>query len=109
MDVRAGRGPRALWDGASGGHTGVLDIHVGAAAADAPLPLDGNGHAAARSQVGTVVLASLGAQLAAMFVPPLRRLLGVTPLTPVDCLVVAAGALAPAVLQEARRRLTPSP
>jgi Ca2+-transporting ATPase len=70
---------------------------------------DANGHAAARSQVGNVVLASLGAQLAAMFVPPLRRLLGVTPLTPFDCLVVAAGALAPAVLQEARRRLTPSP
>ena len=59
-------------------------------------------------QSGTVVLASLGAQLAAMFVPPLRRLLGVTPLTASDCLVVAAGALGPALVQEARRRLTPS-
>jgi len=68
-----------------------------------------NGRAAARSHVGTVVLASLGAQLAAMFVPSLRRLLGVTALTPFDCLVVAAGALAPAVVQESRRRLTPSP
>ena len=70
---------------------------------------DANGHAAPRSQVGTVVLASLGAQLAAMFVSPLRRLLGVTALTPSDCLVVAAGALGPAVVQEARRRLRPSP
>jgi Ca2+-transporting ATPase len=63
----------------------------------------------ARSQVGTVVLASLGAQLAAMFVPPLRRLLGVTPLAPSDWLVVAAGALGPALVHEGRRRLTQSP
>jgi P-type Ca2+ transporter type 2C len=62
----------------------------------------------ARSQVGLVVLASLGAQLAAMFVPPLRRLLGVTPLAPADWLVVAAGALGPALVHESRRRLTDS-
>jgi Ca2+-transporting ATPase len=62
----------------------------------------------ARSSVGPVVLASLGAQLAAMFVPPLRRLLGVTALTPSDWLVVAAGALGPALVHESRRRLTHS-
>ena len=70
---------------------------------------DVNGPAAARSHVGTVVLASVGAQLAAMLVPPLRRLLGVTVLAPSDWLVVAAGALAPAVLHEGRRRLTTTP
>jgi Ca2+-transporting ATPase len=68
-----------------------------------------NGGSAPRSQVGTVVLASLGAQLAAMLVPPLRRVLGVTALAPADWLVVAAGALAPAVLHETRRRLSASP
>jgi Ca2+-transporting ATPase len=70
---------------------------------------DANGQTAARSRVGTVVLASLGAQLAAMLVPPLRRLLGVTALAPSDWLVVAAGALAPALAHEGRRRLVTSP
>jgi Ca2+-transporting ATPase len=68
-----------------------------------------NGGLAPRSQVGTVVLASLGAQLAAMLVPPLRRILGVTALAPADWLVVAAGALAPAVLHESRRRIGAAP
>jgi Ca2+-transporting ATPase len=68
-----------------------------------------NGATGARSRVSTVVLASLGAQMAAMLVPPLRRLLGVTPLAPADWLVVAAGALTPAVLHEGRRRLNASP
>jgi Ca2+-transporting ATPase len=70
---------------------------------------DGNGRTVVRSRVSTVVLASLGAQLAAMLLPPLRRLLGVTPLAPADWLVVAAGALAPAVLHEGRRRFSTSP
>jgi Ca2+-transporting ATPase len=70
---------------------------------------DANGTAGGRSRVGTVVLASLGAQLAAMLVPPLRRVLGVTALAPIDWLVVAASALAPAVVHESRRRLTTSP
>jgi Ca2+-transporting ATPase len=68
-----------------------------------------NGPNAARSQVAPVVLASLGVQLAAMVAPPLRRLLGITALAPADWLVVAAGALAPAVVHESRRRLTASP
>ena len=68
-----------------------------------------NGATGARSRVSTVVLASLGAQMAAMLVPPLRGLLGVTPLAPADWLVVAAGALTPAVLHEGRRRLNASP
>ena len=70
---------------------------------------DANGTAGGHSRVGTVVLASLGAQLAAMLVPPLRRVLGVTALAPIDWLVVAASALAPAVVHESRRRLTTSP
>jgi P-type Ca2+ transporter type 2C len=70
---------------------------------------DGSGRTVVRSRVSTVVLASLGAQLAAMLLPPLRRLLGVTPLAPADWLVVAAGALAPAVLHEGRRRLSTLP
>jgi Ca2+-transporting ATPase len=63
----------------------------------------------ARSRVAPVVLGSLGAQLAAMAFPPLRRLLGITALPPADWLVVAAGALTPAAFHEARRRLAPSP
>ena len=58
-----------------------------------------------RSRLPHVVAASVAAQLAAMLVPPLRGLLGVTPLRPADWLVVAGGALAPAVIHEARRRL----
>jgi len=69
---------------------------------------DTNGASGARSRVTTVVLASLGAQMAALLVPPLRRLLGVTPLAPADWLVVAAGALTPAVLHEGRRRFSAS-
>jgi len=65
-----------------------------------------NGPGAPKSRVGGVVLASLGAQLAALLVPPLRRMLGVTALAPADWLVVAAGALAPAIVHEGRRRLT---
>ena len=70
---------------------------------------DANGQSTARSQVGTVVLASLAAQGAAMLLPPLRRLLGVTALSPADWAVVAVGALAPALVHEGRRRLTTSP
>src|SRR5262249_12192763 len=66
---------------------------------------DGNGATGARSRVSTVVLASVAAARAGTRVPPLRRLLGVTPLAPTDWLVVAAGALTPAVLHESRRRL----
>jgi Ca2+-transporting ATPase len=65
----------------------------------------GDGRGAPASRVPHVVAASVAAQLAAMVVPPLRRLLGVTPLRPVDWLVVAGGALAPAAIHEARRRL----
>jgi Ca2+-transporting ATPase len=64
-----------------------------------------NGHAASPSRVPHVVAASVAAQLAAMVVPPLRGLLGVTALAPADWLVVAGGALAPAAIHEARRRL----
>jgi Ca2+-transporting ATPase len=70
---------------------------------------DTNGRAGGTSRVGAVVAASLGAQLAAMLVPPLRRVLGVTALAPMDWLVVAASALAPAIVHESRRRLTTSP
>jgi Ca2+-transporting ATPase len=56
------------------------------------------------SRVPLVVTATVAAQLGAMVLPPLRRLLGVTPLGALDWLVVAGGALAPAALHEARRR-----
>lgn len=69
----------------------------------------GDGRAAPPSRLPHVVAVSVAAQLAAMVVPPLRRLLGVTPLGPVDWLVVGAGALAPAAIHEARRRLGRAP
>ena len=65
----------------------------------------GNGNGAPTSRLPHVVVASVAMQLAAMVVPPLRGLLGVTPLRPADWLVVAGGALAPAAIHEARRRL----
>jgi Ca2+-transporting ATPase len=61
------------------------------------------------SRVPHVVAASVAAQLAAMVLPPLRRLLGVTPLGPADWLLVAGGALGPAAIHEARRRLARAP
>jgi len=64
-----------------------------------------NGRGASTSYVPHVVAASVAAQLAAMVVPALRGLLGVTALRPADWLVVAGGALAPAAIHEARRRL----
>jgi len=69
----------------------------------------GDGSPAPSSRVPRVVAASVAAQLAAMVVPPLRRLLGITPLGPADWLLVAGGALAPAAIHEARRRLAHSP
>ena len=71
--------------------------------------VDDAGRGAPGSRVPHVVLASLGAQLAAMVAPPLRRLLGTTALGPADWLVVAAGALAPAAIHETRRRLGSTP
>lgn len=71
--------------------------------------VDDAGAGAPRSRVPHVVLASLGAQLAAMLAPPLRRILGITALGPADWAVVAAGALAPAAFHETRRRFGPSP
>jgi Ca2+-transporting ATPase len=68
-----------------------------------------NGHGAPPSRVPHVVAASVAAQLAVMVVPPLRRLLGVTALGPADWLLVAGGALAPAAIHEARRRLGRTP
>jgi Ca2+-transporting ATPase len=68
-----------------------------------------NGRGAPSSRVPHVVAASVAAQLAAMVVPPLRRLLGLTALGPADWLLVAGGALAPAAIHEARRRLTRAP
>jgi Ca2+-transporting ATPase len=69
----------------------------------------GDGGGTARSQVVPVVAASLGVQAAALALPPMRRLLGVAPLAPADWFAVAAGALVPAVLHEARRRFATTP
>ncbi len=44
--------------------------------------------------------ASVVAQLGTLFVPPLRRLLGATPITLVDAAVITGGALAPLFLNE---------
>jgi Ca2+-transporting ATPase len=50
------------------------------------------------------VVASLGLQLAAQFFPPLRALLGLTPLTALDGLVAGASALFPLLVCEATKK-----
>jgi Ca2+-transporting ATPase len=51
-----------------------------------------------------VVGGTLGAQIAAMALPPLRRLLGLTPLTFADWALVAGGAVLPLIVNEIRPR-----
>jgi Ca2+-transporting ATPase len=63
-------------------------------------PADGR----SSSWLTPVVAASLGTQVLAMLTPPLRRMLGLAPPATADWLVVAAGALAPAAVNELRRR-----
>ncbi|HEU5197272.1 MAG TPA: cation-transporting P-type ATPase, partial [Methylomirabilota bacterium] len=58
----------------------------------------------ARSVLPAVVGVTMGAQLAAMALPPLRRLLGLTPLAPIDWALVAGATALPFVLKEIRRQ-----
>jgi P-type Ca2+ transporter type 2C len=51
-----------------------------------------------------VVGGTVGAQIAAMTFPPLRRLLGLLPLAASDWLLVAAGAVLPLIVNEIRPR-----
>jgi hypothetical protein len=51
-----------------------------------------------------VVAGTLGAQVAAMALPPLRRALGLTPLTLADWALAAAGAVLPLVVNQLRPR-----
>lgn len=55
------------------------------------------------------LLISFAAQIAAFFVPGLRRLIGVTPLTPPDLLVSAAGAGLPYLVNEMKKTVRPAP
>jgi P-type Ca2+ transporter type 2C len=55
-----------------------------------------------------VVGGSVGAQIAAMAFAPLRRLLGVTPLTAFDWVLVAGGAVLPLIFNEIRSRRGPA-
>jgi Ca2+-transporting ATPase len=59
--------------------------------------------AAGRSVLPAVVAATMGAQLAAMAFPPLRSLLGLTPLAAADWALVAGATALPFVLKEIRR------
>jgi P-type Ca2+ transporter type 2C len=59
---------------------------------------------AGRSMLPAVVGGSLGLQLAAMAVPPLRRLLGVMPLGLADWALVVGASAIPLVLKEIRRQ-----
>ena len=51
-----------------------------------------------------VVGGTLGVQLAAMALPPLRRLLGLTPLAPIDWALVAGATALPFILKEIRHQ-----
>jgi P-type Ca2+ transporter type 2C len=61
-----------------------------------------------RSVLPAVVGGTLAAQVAAMALPPLRGLLGLTPLAPIDWVIVAGATALPFVLREIRHR-TPLP
>jgi Ca2+-transporting ATPase len=52
----------------------------------------------------TALLGSLAAQSLTVLVPGLRRLLGTTPLSPLDILIVTAGAAAPLLINEATKK-----
>jgi Ca2+-transporting ATPase len=58
--------------------------------------------------VAAAVLGGLGLQLVGTFVPPLRRLLGIVPIGPVDVLVSALGAVVPLLVNEGIKSL-PAP
>jgi Ca2+-transporting ATPase len=60
--------------------------------------------ASERSVLTGVVAGTLGAQVAAMALPPLRRVLGLTPLTFADWVLATAGAVAPLVVNQLRPR-----
>jgi Ca2+-transporting ATPase len=60
--------------------------------------------AAGRSVLPVVVGGTLALQLAAMALPPLRRVLGLTPLALADWAVVAGATALPFVLKEIRRQ-----
>jgi Ca2+-transporting ATPase len=63
---------------------------------------DGNG--SGRSVLAPVVAGTLGLQLAAMAVPPLRSLLGLTPLSVADWALVGGATILPFALNELRRQ-----
>jgi Ca2+-transporting ATPase len=63
---------------------------------------DGNG--SGRSVLAPVVAGTLGLQLAAMAVPPLRSLLGLTPLSVADWALVGGATMLPFALKELRRQ-----
>jgi len=67
---------------------------------------DGNG--SARSVLAPVVAGTLGLQLAAMAVPPLRSLLGLTPLSVADWALVGGATILPFALKELRRQGDPN-
>jgi P-type Ca2+ transporter type 2C len=62
------------------------------------------GAAAGRSILPAVVGGTLGFQLAGMALPPLRSLLGLTPLAPLDWALVAGATALPFVLKELRHQ-----
>jgi len=62
------------------------------------------GRSAPNTYLNIAVLGSLGLQLIAQFVPGLRSLLGITPLTALDGLVVGATAVLPLFVNEATKQ-----
>jgi Ca2+-transporting ATPase len=63
-----------------------------------------NEYRAPNNFLNIAVVTSLGMQLAAQFFPPLRTLLGLTPLTAMDGLVAGASALFPLLVCEATKK-----
>ena len=60
-----------------------------------------------RSALGVVVAGSVLAQVVGMAVPGLRQVLGLTPLTPAEWLLVGGAASVPAIVNEIRRNRGP--
>jgi P-type Ca2+ transporter type 2C len=84
-------------------------LYALSARSEAPLDLFGRSRLRHNPWLTSTVTASLAAQAATVLFPPLRRLLGTTPLGLVDAAIVAAAAAAPSLVREAMKRARARP
>jgi Ca2+-transporting ATPase len=79
-------------------------LYALSARSEAPLDILGRSRLRRNPWLTGTVTASLAAQAATVLVPPLRRLLGTTPIGLVDAAVIAAASAAPSLVREFSKR-----